>query len=134
MSMKPTTHIILRFLTWYVVLEPLKVLRGYKAYARALFEIIPFGFLLLTLFRPWKNIVDRRTAHGFSMQHIVEKMSMSVLARGTGCLIRIVAILIGLVLHAIVVAGTIVYLVLWLSAPVWMVMIFLKILSSVAGA
>ena len=52
------------FLSWYYLEAPLNIVRAYAAYARAFAEIVPFGFLLLTLLSPWKNIVDRSPMHG----------------------------------------------------------------------
>lgn len=131
--MSSNTHIFPRFLTWYFVREPLAILRGYAGYAKALFEIVPFGFLLLTLFRPWKNIVDRRTDHGINIQHIIERMSLSFLARGTGCVVRLFAIACGIMLQALLLVTTTLYLCSWITAPLWSVYLVLRIVSPVLG-
>ncbi len=130
--MSSNTHILLRFLRWYFVREPLRLTRGYFAYMKALFEIVPFGFLVLTLLKPWKNIVDRKTEYGINLQRIIERMSLGLLARGTGCIVRLFTITLGLLFHMLLLAGTALYIVCWLSAPVWITLLVLQIPGHIA--
>jgi hypothetical protein len=104
------------FLGWYFVREPKRIVVGYARYAWALLDIIPFWFLIKTLLSPWKNILDRTVTRGFSLQRLLERMSLSFLARGSGCVIRIVTIIIGIALHIILLVLTAAYLFLWLFA------------------
>jgi hypothetical protein len=111
-------RVISLFLRWYYLKAPLRILSGYRDYAIALLEIIPFGFLLLTLLSPWKNIADRTTVRGLDIKHITEALALSLLARGVGCVVRILTIALGLVFHIFLLAGTIVYLLAWLGFPI----------------
>ena len=108
----------LLFVSWYYLEAPKSICRNYVAYARAFAEIFPFGFLLLTLLSPWKNIVDRSVMHGIDLQKIAEKLSLALLARMVGFVIRIVTICLGLIAELVLLAGYVTYLVVWLTFPV----------------
>jgi hypothetical protein len=116
-----TTHknILLRLFGWYFCIQPRKIVLGYAAYATALFEIVPFGFLLLTLFSPWKNIKDRTVVHGFNLNKFIERLSLDLLARGTGFVVRILTMTLGLLLQVVLLAVSLTYLLAWICFPVW---------------
>lgn len=105
------------FLAWYYVEAPLWIMRGWMAYAKAFAKIVPFGFLIRTLFSPWKNIVDRTVMHGIDLQKIAEKLSLGLLARLVGCTVRLLTIAIGLVIECLLLAGFAIYLAIWLTFP-----------------
>ncbi|MDD5055762.1 MAG: hypothetical protein PHZ00_05860 [Candidatus Peribacteraceae bacterium] len=109
------------FLRWYFLRAPLRIIRGYGAYAMAFLEIVPFGFLLLTLLSPWKNIADHTQIRGLDIKHITEALALSLLARGVGCVIRILTIALGLVFHVLLLTGTIVYLLAWIGFPLMLI-------------
>lgn len=109
--------LIALFFHWYYLEAPMKILRGYTAYATAFAEIFPFLFLLRTLFSPWKNIVDRRPMHGIDLKKLTEKMSLGLVACAVGCVVRIVTILLGLIAESLLLFGMIVYLSVWLLFP-----------------
>jgi hypothetical protein len=123
----PQKHTILRLIDWYFRIRPGRIVRGYLAYAKALFEIVPFGFLLLTLLSPWKNIQDRTKVHGFNLNKFIERISLDLLARGTGCVVRILTIVIGLLLQVLLLAVSIAYLIAWIGFPVWAAYAFFAI-------
>jgi hypothetical protein len=109
------------FLRWYFLRAPLRILKGYRDYAIALLEIIPLGFLLLTLLSPWKNIADHTQIRGLDIKHITEALALSLLARGVGCVVRILTILLGLVFHVVLLAGVMVYFLCWIGFPLILV-------------
>ena len=111
------TSIPVLFLHWYYGEAPLSIVRGYFAYARALGEIVPFGFLLLTLLSPWKNIVDRTVMHGIDLKKITEKLSLGLLARLVGCVVRLLTITMGLIVEILLLIVAVTYLTLWLAFP-----------------
>ena len=107
-----------RFLYWYYVEAPYAIILGYLAYARAFAEIFPFGFLLRTLFSPWKNILDRRPIHGLDISRFLEKWTLEFLARAVGALIRVNTIAIGMAVELLVLLLAILCLTFWLLFPV----------------
>lgn len=126
--MQITTTFGRSVLTWYFIEEPLRTLQGYARYAKALIEIIPFGFLLLTLLSPWKNLHDRTQERGFNLNRAVESLAYNLLSRGVGCTVRLLTIGIGILLHAVLFACSVLYLSLWMGFPVWAVATVIKAL------
>ncbi|MSR68134.1 hypothetical protein EXS65_04940 [Candidatus Peribacteria bacterium] len=114
--------IIALFFHWYYLEAPAGILRGYAAYARSFAEIFPFLFLLRTLFSPWKNIVDRSPMHGIDLKKITEKLSLGLLACMVGFFVRILTILLGLIAEMLLLAATILYLTVWLTFPILLVL------------
>lgn len=110
-------HKLGEFAQWYWLLQPLRIIRGYHAYARVLLEIIPFGFLLLTLLQPWKNIRDKKTEHGFDLERAAERLALNMLSRCTGAVVRILTMILALVLHIMLLAASFAYLALWITFP-----------------
>lgn len=114
--------------TWYFIEEPIGIVRGYARYAKALLEIIPFGFLLLTLLSPWKNLHDRTQERGFNLNRAIESLAYNLLSRGVGCTVRLLTIGIGILLHAILFICSVFYLILWMGFPIWAVTTIMRAL------
>lgn len=112
------TPLPLLFVRWYYLEAPLQIVRGYFAYARAFGEIVPFGFLLLTLLSPWKNIVDRTVMHGIDLEKIAEKLSLGLLARLVGCVVRLLTIALGLLSEILLLICAVTFLAFWLAFPI----------------
>ena len=110
-------------LIWYFRDEPLATIKAYVDYAKALLEIIPFGFLVLTLLSPWKNLHDRKQERGFNLNRAIESACFSLLSRGVGSTVRLITIALGLFFHIILLACSLLYLGLWISFPLWTVVI-----------
>lgn len=102
---------------WFVAEQTVAIVRGYAAYARALMEIIPLPFLLLTLVKPWKNIHERKVGHGFNLQLWFERLVFNIFSRTVGAVVRIIAMVFGVVLHILLLAFSVAYLVLWITFP-----------------
>jgi hypothetical protein len=105
------------YIFWYFVETPLRIISRYAEYACALLDIIPFWFLIKTLLSPWKNILDRTPRHRLDFKRMFEALCLNLLARGTGCVVRILTIIMGIVLHILVLGFTVLYLVVWLAFP-----------------
>ena len=110
-------------LIWYFRDEPLATIKAYVDYAKALLEIIPFGFLVLTLLSPWKNLHDRKQERGFNLNRAIESACFSLLSRGVGCTVRLITIALGLFFQIILLACSLLYLGLWIGFPLWTVVI-----------
>ena len=104
-------------LRWYFVEYPSGIVRGYCSYARALMEIIPLPFLLLTLIAPWKNIRERKTEHGFNIQLWFERVIFNLFSRTLGAVVRILTMILGVLLHAFILCISVAYLLGWLLLP-----------------
>lgn len=114
---KKQTPIVLVFLRWYYTEAPRAICHTAMTYIVAIAEIFPFVFLLKTLVSPWKNIVDRTVMHGIDLNLIAEKLSLGLLARLVGFVVRILTIAAGLIIEIIAMATTVVLLMMWLTFP-----------------
>ena len=108
---------------WYFLEKPTGIIKSYSEYFSALFEIVPFGYLMRTLLSPWKNIIDRTPRRGINISLIFEAFCLSLLARGVGMTIRIITIFIGILLHILLLSFSVIYLMTWFFFP------FLTVLS-----
>lgn len=102
---------------WYFLEEPTSIVYGYARYARALMEVFPIPFLLLTLVSPWKNIRDRKKGHGFNLSEWFERLVLNMISRGMGAIIRLIAILFAIVLQCVLLICSIAYLLAWITFP-----------------
>lgn len=108
------TQAILR---WYFLEQPYGIVRGYAAYGRALMEIFPLPFLMLTLIAPWKNIRERKKGHGFNIQEWFERLGFNIFSRTVGAVVRIIAMVLGVCLHIALFVFSVAYLLLWVTFP-----------------
>ncbi|MFA7682118.1 MAG: hypothetical protein WCX61_03750 [Candidatus Peribacteraceae bacterium] len=109
--------IALRFLPWYFLKVPGRIIRGYGAYVRALGEIFSFWFLIRTFLKPWKSIVDRYPDRGFNLGLIAQAFTLNCTSRVIGMIFRTVAFVLGVVMEIIVLGVFLVLLFVWILFP-----------------
>jgi hypothetical protein len=105
------------FIRWYFASRPAEIIHGYISYARAFNELFSFAFLLKTLLSPWKSIRDEYPSKGFNLEGILETFFLNITARGIGLVIRVIAMFVGLLVQAALIAGFGLYLALWMAFP-----------------
>ncbi len=113
----PHKHLLL-ILKWYALTEPRAIVIGYVRYARALQEIIPFVFLVMTLFSPWKNIREKKKGHGFNLNDFIGRLTLNVFSRVVGAVVRIFTIIFGVIAQIILLALFLAYFSFWIVYPV----------------
>ncbi len=106
------------FVRWYLVQRPAEIVRTYLSYAVAFGLMFSFVFLLKTLFAPWKGIRDAYPSKGFNPTAMMETLTLNITARAIGCIIRIFAMLIGILLQIVLLAGFSLYFFVWIFSPV----------------
>lgn len=112
-----TVRLFPAFVRWYWVEHPPIIGKTYLQFADAFRESFSIIFMLKTLFSPWKSIKDSYPTKGFNLQAILETLFMNITTRAIGAFIRLCAIVAGLVIQILLLAGFLVYLVLWLIFP-----------------
>jgi hypothetical protein len=118
-NMQPNNARIGRvFLRWYFLQRPLAIARAYQDYAAAFGSMFSIVFLVKTLFAPWKSIRDAYPKKGFDVTAILQTLTLNVTARTIGCIIRLSALLFGLLLQGALFAGFSLYILLWVTFPV----------------
>ncbi len=85
-------------------------------------------FLLRTLFSPWKSIVEEYPTR-LDLAKMFTAITLNVTSRFIGAIIRIIAILIGVIMQALLLAGAVALLALWFAFPVLVVSFLLSILG-----
>jgi len=105
------------FLKWYFLEKPLRIVKTYWEYFAAFNEVFSFGFLLRTLFSPWKQITDKYPARGFNLGQIAQTFTLNVTTRVIGCIFRIVAFIFGMSMHLALLVGFAAFLTAWLLFP-----------------
>lgn len=114
--------VIADFLPWYLVLEPMAILRTYGSYVRALNQILSLPFLLRTLLSPWKSITDQYPPNLLQLRKFTEALVLNLLSRGIGLIIRIVTMIFTLALHVMLLLGFFTFLFCWYLYPVLFVL------------
>ena len=112
-----TVRLFPAFVRWYWVEHPPLIGKTYLQYAGAFRESFSIIFMLKTLFLPWKSIKDSYPTKGFNMQAILETLFLNITTRAIGAFIRLCAIIAGLVIQILLLAGFLAYLVLWMIFP-----------------
>jgi hypothetical protein len=114
-----------KFISWYCK-EPLHILQRAWEYAKAFNAILSIPFLLRTLLKPWKNIVDR--GNGPILAQIAQVLAMALVSRGVGAVVRIAAIVLAITLQVALLIFTIAYLLLWIAYPLVLLFVIAHVL------
>lgn len=117
MAIKNLNKHIKAIVLWYILDEPLVIVRGYSAYARALMEVFPLPFLMLTIIKPWKNIAERKKGHGFNLKEWFERLGFNLFSRAVGATVRMIAMMIGIVCHSVLFVMSAIYAIFWITFP-----------------
>lgn len=105
------------FLRWYFLERPWHVVGAYGAYAKTFGEIFSPVFLLCTLFKPWKNIMDAYPSKGLNLNAIAQAFTLNCVSRVIGAIFRLSALCLGIVLQVALLVGIAGYLLLWMLFP-----------------
>lgn len=116
--------------SWYFYRHPRKIFASYCEYAMAFRESFSILFLVKTLFSPWKSIKDIYPQKGFNIQAIAETFFLNITTRGIGAIIRLSAIVAGLIIQIALLIGFLAYMVWWIAFPFILVALPLYVATS----
>jgi len=122
--------IALRFLPWYLIEMPRRIIRSFVEYILTLFEIFSFWFLIKTFFKPWKSIVDVYPTKGFNIGLIAQAFTLNCTSRIIGMIFRTIAFTIGITAEIIVCAIFLGMLIVWLFFPILLILDILYIVGA----
>lgn len=105
------------FVSWYVIEKPVRIFARYWDYTLAFAEIFAFGFLVRTLVAPWKNITDMKKKPGIDLSEWGQRFVLNMTSRVIGMIVRLVALVMGLVIEIGLLIGGIMFLALWFAYP-----------------
>ncbi|MDD5469284.1 MAG: hypothetical protein PHO92_00570 [Candidatus Peribacteraceae bacterium] len=106
-----------RFLPWYFMAQPVRILRAYVAYAAALGEIFSIVFLLKTLVSPWKSIADTYPKNMLLLGRVIQVFTLNCTARAVGAVVRITVILVGIAAQIALLACFAAAFFFWITFP-----------------
>lgn len=118
------------FLRWYLQ-EPWQILRRAGKYAQAFNAILSIPFLLRTLLKPWKNIVEH--PKGPMLAQIAQVFAMALVSRGVGMVMRLGAIIIAIILQIALLLFTVAYLFLWIVYPLVLLFVIAHVLFALVA-
>lgn len=110
--------LLTRFVPWYVATVPHRIVRDGVANLRALHESFSIVFLLRTLVQPWKHITDPYPSKGINVTEILATLSMNLVSRGVGAVIRLITIVISLAIECAAIVAVLSFLAFWIALPV----------------
>ncbi len=132
MRLKLQKPIILRFWCWYYSGAVKTLINIWKNFLIFIKEYYSIPLLLRTLFYPWRRDITKY-GRGFSIKNFLETLSFNLISRGFGLLMRIVAIIVGLIcLLGTVILGALA-LIAWLILPIILLFFIIMGLKLLAG-
>jgi hypothetical protein len=107
------------FLRWYWMERPAEIVRLYLRYASAFGSMFSILFLLKTFAAPWKSIKDSYPKNKFSVEAILETLTLNVTARVIGMIVRTGAMCTGLIIQILLFVGFAAYALAWVLFPIF---------------
>ena len=104
------------FWRWYYGEAASEVLRGWKNFIIFATQYFSIPLLLKTLLAPWRRDITRRP-RGLDLKKFFEYLAFNLISRGTGFLIRLITIIIGIVFLVFTIIVGAVFFILWLFLP-----------------
>lgn len=106
------------FVPWYAYRRPARIVRTYLAYAHAFLEIFSLWFLIRTLLKPWKNVVESYPQSFLDVEKVLQAFFVNFVTRFVGALVRLCMIIAGVTVQVMLLVWFSVYLGMWLAFPV----------------
>jgi len=122
--------IALRFLPWYFLEMPRRIIQSFVEYVRTLIEIFSFWFLIKTFLKPWKSIVDQYPKKGLNIGLIAQAFTLNCTSRIIGMIFRTVAFAIGVGAELLVCIIFLSILIVWLFFPIILILDLLYIVGT----
>ncbi|MDD3896624.1 MAG: hypothetical protein PHU04_02125 [Candidatus Peribacteraceae bacterium] len=107
-----------RFLPWYFMAQPVRILRAYVAYAAAFSEIFSIFFLLKTLVSPWKSIAETYPKNMLLLGRVMQVFTLNCTARAVGAVVRTGTIFLGILVQIVLVACFAAAFLFWITFPI----------------
>jgi hypothetical protein len=126
---------LLPLLLWDVFLpeRPAVIIRRYWAYARTWSEVFSLLFLLRTLLSPWKSIRGEYPDNYMALGKVIQAFTLNMTARGVGLVVRLLAIVLGILVQGLLLLTSLTYLLLWFSYPILLAVGLQFLLVSLLG-
>ena len=127
---RPEDGLFLQFFHWYFVLAPKNILSIWSGYLQANLHYFAVILLLRTLFAPWHRDSEGY-GRGFDFGRYFRVFTLNMVSRGVGFVVRLVVVLVGLSAEVLILAVGLVFLIFWIVAPIFLMIILIKGLSMI---
>ena len=118
--MIPKNNIIIQYLVWRFFDVPRNIIQGWKNYLAFNLKYFSIPLLFKTMFAYWHKY-SMSYGKGFDFQRIFEAITLNIMSRILGAIVRLFLIAIGLVFELLIFLVGLAVLLLWLFLPVIMV-------------
>ena len=116
--------ILPKFFTWYFIDMNLALLKIWKAFLLFNLNYFSVPTLITSLFSHWHKYYSPYS-NVFDFWKNLESFVFNMMSRIIGAMLRIILIIIGLALEALIIIAGIIMMVFWLALPVFLIAGFL---------
>ncbi len=113
------------YFLWHYSKAFVSLFRVWSNFVWFLYHFFSIPVLFRTLFSPWKKIHEEKQHAGFNLQDFLSVLIINTIMRIIGFFFRVVLIFIGALCIFTIFLALIVSLVVWLFAPVLIVLTFI---------
>jgi len=90
----------------------------------AVYNFFSIPLLLRTFFMPWRRLQEEKKQQGFHAEEFFGNIIVNIIMRLVGMLVRLVTLIIGAAIIIIIFCASIVSLVVWLTLPLVVAVLF----------
>ncbi len=112
----PKTSVFLRLLVWHYRTASGQILKAWKNFLLFNGRYFSLGLLFRTLFSHWRRYRESY-GRGFDPKRYAMVFLGNAVSRALGCFVRVIVILAGLFVEAVVFAVGLVLFLFWLAMP-----------------
>jgi hypothetical protein len=116
-------NLLLKFIFWYYLERPKRILVLWGNFLRFGWNYFSIGLLLKTLFNHWHRY-QWFYARGFDPKQWSQTLAFNLISRVLGMIARTVLIIIGLVFLAVIILSGLFIFLLWLILPFLIALFF----------
>lgn len=120
---------ITTFFVWYFLEVPRDIIFMTGRYLKTISYIFSFIYLLKTLFSHWKGLRYAYPNKGFDINLILQALGGNLISRTVGAMVRIGAMVFGLLVSLFVIVGGIACFFVWLTFPLLFVFLIIASLN-----
>jgi hypothetical protein len=110
--------IIPSYFAWHYGRGISDLVRLYQNYIWFFFNFFSINLLVKTFFAPWQRIAEHRSKAGIDFEDIAEVLTINIIMRLVGMMIRTIFIVIGSICVVLVAVFGALFFVVWLLLPV----------------
>lgn len=112
-----TKSIFLTFLNWFFLKAPLEIFQIGKNFTLWGWKFFSIGYFVPRLFSPWHRDITSY-GRGFDLKRFLHSLGWNLISRLLGAVLRLLVMLAGLIIEALLIATTVLVLAGWFLLPI----------------